>query len=108
MGQNKNITTIYPQMLLELVTVRMPFGKYKDRILCDLPEPYLVWFHQKGFPPGKIGMLLSALYEIKLNGLGHLLKPIRNNQPWDRLEDLCGYFRSDLFEYLIKTGTERY
>jgi hypothetical protein len=67
MEQNKNTTPIDPQMLIELV--RMPFGKYKNRILCDLPEPYLVWFHRKGFPPGKIGMLLSALYEIKLNGV---------------------------------------
>jgi len=69
--------TINPQMLVDLVSMKMPFGKYKDYILCDLPEPYLVWFHQKGFPPGKIGVLLAALYEIKLNGLGYLLKPIR-------------------------------
>jgi uncharacterized protein (DUF3820 family) len=81
MEQNKDTTPIDPQMLIELVRMRMPFGKYKDRILCDLPEPYLVWFHRKGFPPGKIGMLLSALYEIKLNGLEYLLKPIRKNQP---------------------------
>jgi len=69
--------TINPQMLVDLVSIKMPFGKYKDHILCDLPEPYLVWFHQKGFPPGKIGALLAALYEIRLNGLGYLLKPIR-------------------------------
>ncbi|MDP2718841.1 MAG: DUF3820 family protein [Dehalococcoidia bacterium] len=81
MEQNKNITTIDPQMLLELVRMRMPFGKYKNRILCDLPEPYLAWFHRKGFPPGNIGMLLSAMYEIRLNGLEYLLKPIRDNQP---------------------------
>jgi len=81
MKQNKNITPINHQMLVELVRIRIPFGKYKDRILCDLPESYLAWFHRKGFPPGKIGMLLSALYEIKLNGLEYLLKPIRKNQP---------------------------
>ena len=81
MEQNKDTNPVDPQMLTELVRTRMPFGKYKNRILCDLPEPYLVWFHQKGFPPGKIGMLLSALYEIRLNGLGYLLKPIRENQP---------------------------
>jgi hypothetical protein len=69
------------QVLVELVSARMPFGKYEDRILCDLTEPYLVWFHQKGFPQGRIGMLLSALYEIKLNGLEYLLKPIRKTQP---------------------------
>jgi uncharacterized protein (DUF3820 family) len=81
MGQNKDTTPIYPQILIELVRMRMPFGKYKNRILCDLPESYLVWFHRKGFPQGEIGMLLSALYEIKLNGLEYLLKPIRKNQP---------------------------
>jgi uncharacterized protein len=81
MAQDNNSAPINPQVLVELVSVRMPFGKYKNRILCDLPEPYLVWFHQKGFPPGKIGTLLSALYEIKFNGLEYLLKPIRKNQP---------------------------
>jgi len=81
MEQNMDTTLINHEMLVELVRIRMPFGKYKDRILCDLPEPYLVWFHRKGFPPGKIGVLLSALYEIKLNGLEYLLKPIRKNQP---------------------------
>ena len=74
-------TPIGSQMLIELVRMRMPFGKYKNRILCDLPEPYLAWFRRKGFPPGNIGMLLAALYEIKLNGLEYLLKPIRKNQP---------------------------
>ena len=66
------------QVLLELVSERMPFGRYKGRILCDLPEPQIVWFHQKGFPPGKIGVLLSAIYEIKLNGLEYLLAPLKN------------------------------
>jgi uncharacterized protein (DUF3820 family) len=63
--------------LIELVRTRMPFGKYKGRLLCDLPETYLVWFHQKDFPPGKIGMQLSAIYEIKVNGLEYLLKPLK-------------------------------
>ena len=77
MDQNKDVTPINPQLLVDLVSVKMPFGKYKDYTLCDLPESYLVWFHQKGFPPGKIGVLLSVLYEIYLNGLQYLLKPIR-------------------------------
>jgi len=77
MDQSKETPLINPQVLVDLVSLRMPFGKYKDRILCDLPQPYLVWFHQKGFPTGKIGDLLAALYEIKLNGLEYLLKPIR-------------------------------
>ena len=77
MEQNKDTTPVYSQLLVELVSVRMPFGKYKDRILCDLPESYLAWFHRKGFPPGKIGMLLAALYEIKLNGLEYLLQQVK-------------------------------
>ncbi len=66
-----------PQLLKDLVEMKMPFGKYQGRQLCDLPEAYLLWFKQKGFPPGKLGMLLETLYEIKLNGLEHLLSPLR-------------------------------
>jgi uncharacterized protein len=80
MDENKGLPSIDPGVLIELATMRMPFGKYKDRILCDLPEPYLVWFHQKGFPAGKLGVLLSALYEIKLNGLEYLLQPIKKSK----------------------------
>ncbi len=65
------------EILLKLVTDKMPYGKFKGRILCDLPEPYLVWYHSKGFPSGKLGMLLNTLYEIKLNGLEYLLDPLR-------------------------------
>lgn len=75
--KDRDTPLINPQMLVELASVKMPFGKYKGRVLCDLPEPYLVWFNRKGFPPGKIGVQLSALYEIKLNGLEYLLKPIK-------------------------------
>jgi uncharacterized protein (DUF3820 family) len=72
MDQNAN------HILNELVSLKMPFGKYKDRFICDLPEPYLVWFRQQGFPKGKLGMLLETMYEIKLNGLEYLLKPLKN------------------------------
>ncbi len=66
-------------ILLKLVSTKMPFGKYKDRYICDLPENYLVWFHSKSFPEGNLGMLLNTMYEIKLNGLEYLLKPLRDN-----------------------------
>lgn len=66
-----------PQLLKDLVTMKMPFGKYKGRMVCDLPESYLVWFNSEGFPPGKLGEMIATMYEIKLNGLEYLLKPIR-------------------------------
>jgi uncharacterized protein (DUF3820 family) len=77
MEQEKGVSHINSQVLKELVGMRMPFGKYKDRSLCDLPVSYLEWFSRRGFPPGKIGTQLAAMYEIKLNGLDHLLKPIK-------------------------------
>lgn len=69
-----------PQLLQDLVTMQMPFGKYKGKIICDLPESYLVWFHQEGFPPGKLGEMLATLYEIKLNGLEYLLTPLKQKR----------------------------
>jgi uncharacterized protein len=81
MGQDNSNIPIGPEILVDLVNARMPFGKYQGRILCDLPHPYLVWLAKKGFPKGKLGVLLSTLYEIKLNGLEYLLKPLRQGQP---------------------------
>lgn len=69
-----------PQLLQDLVTMQMPFGKYKGRILCDLPESYLIWFQKEGFPPGKLGQLIATLYEIKLNGLEYLLEPLKKRK----------------------------
>ena len=68
-----------PQQLIELVTQTMPFGRYQGRVLADLPEPYLVWFSQKGFPRGHLGELLETLYVLKLNGLEYLLRPLRQH-----------------------------
>jgi len=64
--------------LLELAEMRMPFGRYAGRRLIDLPEPYVVWFSQQGFPPGKLGEMLQSVYEIKVNGLEYLFEPLRN------------------------------
>jgi len=67
-----------PEILLQLVNMKMPFGKYQGRLICNLPESYLVWFNQKGFPPGRLGILLSTMYEIRLNGLEYLLVPLKS------------------------------
>ena len=64
-------------LLITLVQMRMPFGKYKGTVLCDLPVSYLEWFAREGFPPGKLGMMLATLFEIKINGLMYLLDPLR-------------------------------
>lgn len=68
-----------PEILTDLVSFKMPFGKYKGSLIADLPEAYLVWYAQKGFPKGKLGVLLQTMYEIKLNGLEFLLKPLRKD-----------------------------
>lgn len=63
--------------LLTLARMKMPFGRYSGTLLIDLPEPYVVWFAQNGFPPGKLGELMAMLYEIKVNGLEYLFDPLR-------------------------------
>ncbi|WP_420601050.1 DUF3820 family protein [Flagellimonas sp.] len=69
------------QKLLELAHYKMPFGKYKDWYLVDLPLPYLVWFRQKGFPKGKLGEHLTTMLDVKENGLEPLIKQIQKEFP---------------------------
>ncbi|WP_455203979.1 DUF3820 family protein [Kaarinaea lacus] len=65
--------------LLKLAAYRMPFGKYSNRLLIDLPEPYVVWFANKGFPEGELGKMMRIVHEIKINGLEYLFEPLRKN-----------------------------
>jgi len=60
--------------LQKLLKTKMPFGKYKGRLLIDLPEYYVVWFSRQGFPKGELGKMLQIVYEIKINGLEYLFK----------------------------------
>ena len=69
-----------PEYLSQLVILKMPFGKFKGILICDLPISYLEWFQRKGFPEGKLGMLLATMYEIKMNGLTDLLQPLKQNK----------------------------
>jgi uncharacterized protein len=62
--------------LVKLANTRMPYGKFEGRFLIDLPEHYLVWYRQKGFPTGSLGSLLAEVLEIKVNGLEHLIRPL--------------------------------
>ncbi len=74
---NDDILTSDPDLLLKLARYKMPFGKYKDCLLIDLPEPYVVWFFNKGFPDGELGKLMAITHEIKVNGLEYLFQPLR-------------------------------
>ncbi|WP_034041160.1 DUF3820 family protein [Wocania ichthyoenteri] len=67
--------------LIKLAHTKMPFGKYKDRYLIDLPEYYIVWYNNKGFPKGKLGDMLKQVYELKLNGLEDLIRNIKQKYP---------------------------
>jgi len=77
--QQKINTDLAHEDILKLAAYRMPFGKHAGQFLIDLPEPYVVWFHNKGFPAGELGRMLGITYEIKANGLEHLFKPLMNN-----------------------------
>ncbi len=66
-----------PDHLEKLLTRTMPYGKYKGRVIADLPGHYLNWFARVGFPPGEIGQLLQLMQEIDHNGLSSLLDPLR-------------------------------
>ncbi len=63
------------QELIDTINSEMPFGRFKGTKLIDLPEPYLVWFKNEGFPSGKLGTRLAVMYEIKRNGLEPMLRP---------------------------------
>ncbi|MEK9825161.1 MAG: DUF3820 family protein [Methylotenera sp.] len=69
-----------PEDLQRLVTDTMPYGKYKGRVLADLPGNYLNWFAREGFPKGELGRLLQLMQEIDHNGLSQLLLPLRKSE----------------------------
>lgn len=71
-----------PEVLERLLTREMPYGKYKGRIIADLPGHYLAWFARQGFPSGEIGQLLALMHELDHNNLSGLLEPLRKAQAW--------------------------
>lgn len=85
MGKTNIITQIAPinmlpdpQILKAIISTEMPYGKYQGRPVCDLPVHYLEWMKTKGFPAGKLGMLLSTVYEIKTNGLDEIIQKLKS------------------------------
>ncbi len=73
------------KLLLELVKMRMPFGKYKSVLICDLPVSYLEWFGRNGFPEGKLGELLQTMLVIKSNGLEDIIRSLKQIQNQNKL-----------------------
>ena len=67
------------KFLLDLAKAKMPFGQFKNRSLIDLPEHYLVWFKNQGFPKGKLGQQMASVYELKLNGLEDIVRKIQRD-----------------------------
>ncbi len=67
------------QFLIDTALMKMPFGKYKNVYLVDIPEYYLVWYKNKGFPNGKLGKMMALVYELQLNGLEDILRKIKSD-----------------------------
>lgn len=64
------------EKLVKMANTKMPFGKYAGSYLVNLPESYLVWFSREGYPKGELGEMMKIIYEIKINGLEYLIKPL--------------------------------
>ena len=94
------------ESLAELANYRMPFGTYKGTRLLDLPERYLVWFRRKGFPAGKLGRLMACVYDMKANGLDHLLDPLREQDERDLSLAIAKLSVLTCLEYVSEEGAE--
>ncbi|MBT4090205.1 MAG: DUF3820 family protein [Deltaproteobacteria bacterium] len=68
------------ETLIKLANYRMPFGRYADMLLVEIPEPYFIWFSNQGFPDGELGEYMAMMLEIKINGLEYLLTPLRKGR----------------------------
>jgi uncharacterized protein len=80
MTENNLLNEQMAQRLIKLANYKMPFGKYAGRYISELPEAYIIWFRNQGFPKGELGEFLTEMLEIKANGLEYLLRKIRTGQ----------------------------
>jgi len=78
---NEEILLSDAKLFLKLAQYKMPFGRYQGCLLIDLPEPYVLWFANKGFPAGELGKLMAITHEIKVNGLEYLFKSFKSSSP---------------------------
>lgn len=69
--------------VIKAAGLRMPFGRFEGTRLIDLPEPYVVWFKQQGYPKGRLGQQMALVYEIKANGLEKLIRPLLQSEAED-------------------------
>lgn len=67
------------EALIKLASYRMPFGKYANKLLVEIPEEYFLWFSKKGYPSGELGLYMQMMLEIKTNGLEYLFEPFNKN-----------------------------
>ena len=79
-----DIPPVNSEILKELITYRMPFGKHKGQLIIDLPVSYLEWFEREGLPQGKLGIMLNTMYEIRLNDLMFLIDGLKERFRPDR------------------------
>ncbi len=95
-GERSEVDRPDSEMLIQIARMRMPFGRYAGTRLLDLPEPYVVWFRNRGYPRGRLGKLLATLYEIKVNGLEPLLASLREpSDPNYRADDPRNFREGD-------------
>lgn len=72
------------RLVAEIAEMHIPFGMYGPAKyppsgcpLMDVPLEYLAWFQMKGFPKGKLGMLMEQALLLRGNGFDMLFEPYR-------------------------------
>ena len=69
------------EFLIKMANTKMPFGKYKNYYLVDIPEYYYIWFKRKGFPANSLGKMMEQMHDIKINGLEEIIRNVRRQYP---------------------------
>jgi uncharacterized protein (DUF3820 family) len=74
----------FRNLLAEIGQTHIPFGKFGIKAyppagvpIIDLPNEYLAWFHERGYPKGRLGELMAQVFEIKSVGMDSVFDPLR-------------------------------